>query len=113
MRPEIPNEADGRLRETLRQWKIDEPLPPGFRERVWRRIERRAAPTATGWRSQFWHQLCLGLARPKLALGYVAALLLVGLLAGSWQARTENPRAAEQFGLRYVQMMDPYQMPGH
>jgi hypothetical protein len=113
MTSETPNDADRRLHETLRQWEVKDSLPPGFRDRVWRRIERREAQLPAGWWSQLLAQVSQGLSRPSLAAGYVTALLLAGLLAGYWQARVENTRATERLGLRYVQMMDPYQMPRH
>jgi hypothetical protein len=49
------------------------------------------------------------LARPSMAVGYVALLLFTGLLAGYWQARAEQSHTLEDLGARYVQMMDPYQ----
>jgi hypothetical protein len=51
------------------------------------------------------------LVRPSLAVGYAVILLLAGVAAGSWQARVGAQRASETLGSRYVQMLDPYQMP--
>ena len=53
------------------------------------------------------------LTRPRLAVGYVAVLLAAGLLAGFWQAQLAKTRMAETLSARYVQMLDPYQMPRH
>jgi hypothetical protein len=57
--------------------------------------------------------LSQGMVRPALAVSYLAVLLLTGLGAGYWQARTESVRASEELGARYVQLMDPYQRSGY
>jgi hypothetical protein len=99
---------DRLLRERLREWKPDAPLPPRFREQVWRRIataEAQAPPTLWDWLSS---RLGQALARPAPAVCYVTLLLGVGLFAGYRQAQAENMRTVENLSLRYVQMIDPY-----
>ena len=111
MKPEDSNADDGRLHEVLQAWTVKETLPPRFSERVWRRIERaEARRPATLW-SQFLVWFERAMARPSLAVSYVTALLVVGLLAGYWHARVDNAQMAETLGVRYVQMMDPYRTP--
>jgi len=110
MKTETPNPDDGRLRQVLREWKVDASLPPRFDEQVWRRVEQSATPSMDplalirSWMARFF-------ARPAFAFSYTAILLLAGLLAGFWQARTTAHRTSETLGARYVQMVDPYRMP--
>jgi hypothetical protein len=103
--------TDEALSTLLREWKVEAPLPPGFQEQVWRTIDRGEA------RESLWaltlRRLTEALARPSLATSYVTVLLLIGLGAGYWQARSANAQAEESLSARYVQMIDPYQMPGH
>src|ERR1041384_6711030 len=108
---EHSNETDPLLRKTLRAWEVKEGLPPRFNEQVWQRIAREEAQQPAGWWSLLSSRLGQGMARPVLATSYIAVLLAAGLLAGYWQASVPNAHASEQLGARYVQLMDPYQMP--
>jgi hypothetical protein len=111
MKPKNLPEEEPRLREVLTAWKVDATLPPRFQERVWQRLERRTAQSpASAW-AQLVNEIGLALARPRLAVSYVTALLAVGLLAGFWQAQSAKARAGENLSARYVQLLDPYQMP--
>ncbi len=104
---------DRDLHEVLGAWKVDTALPPGFQDGVWRRITRQEAQRGvTPWALVVvWINRTL--ARPAVAVSYVAVLLLAGLLAGYWQARVETEREIQALGTRYVQMLDPYQRPHH
>ncbi len=104
---------DRALRDVLGAWKVDAALSPGFQDGVWRRIARQEArPALTPWGLlAVW--INRALARPAVAVSYVAVLLLAGLLAGYWQARVETARETESLGARYVQMLDPYQRAQH
>jgi len=53
----------------------------------------------------------VALPQPKFAYSYVAALLLLGIVAGSWAAQRETSRLDAVLGSRYVQSIDPYQKP--
>ena len=113
MKPEPSTENDGALRSVLRQWEINEPLPPRFREQVWHRIARREAQApATPW-AQLANWIGGLVARPSLAVSYITLLLLTGLFAGYWHARVDTARASHELGNRYVQMLNPYQAPHH
>lgn len=113
MNPEQSNNPDARLQQTLRAWQVGESLPPGFADRVWRRVAQAETQAgASPWIAWFsW--LNQVLSRPAAAAGYVAVLILAGLLAGYWHAQVENQHALRQLETRYVQMLDPYQMPRH
>jgi hypothetical protein len=111
--------SDQELDNTLREWKIEATLPPRFRDRVWQRVDRErdrvagtmASPQAEGFWGTWSRWIGQGLARPSLAVSYVTLLLLAGLVAGYWQARSTEARALESLSSRYVQMLDPYRIP--
>jgi hypothetical protein len=100
--------ADPLLEKVLREWEVKDPLPPRFGDQVWQRIAREEAqgPAEPWWGLIDW--VGRALARPSLAVSYIAVLLVAGVLAGYWQARSASERAAEELGARYVQMMAPY-----
>jgi hypothetical protein len=113
MQPENSIENDQALRNVLRQWEIKDPLPPRFREQVWQRIARHEAQALEPLWTQLFNWIGGLMARPSLAVSYVALLLLTGLFAGYWHARTDTARMSAELGNRYVQMLDPYQAPHH
>jgi hypothetical protein len=108
MKPEQLSENDAALRNTLRQWVVNESLPPRFRDQVWQRIARAEAQAPeVSWR-QVANWIGRAMARPSLAVSYVTLLLLTGLFAGYWHARSDTARMSHDLGTRYVQMLDPY-----
>ena len=109
MKAHNSNPGDETLSRVLREWKVKTQLPPRFQDSVWHRIERNEA-REPAWRLWF-SRLTSAMARPGLATSYLAVLLLAGLLAGYWQARAANAQAEAQLSARYVQVIDPYQMP--
>jgi len=113
MSPRNSTEENGALSKLLREWKVESSLPPRFEDRVWQRIAREESPALAGFWTQLAHWIGSALARPSLAAGYVALLLAAGLLAGYCQARAEKAHALETLSSRYVQMVDPYQVPRH
>jgi hypothetical protein len=111
MQADNQSESDTALRKALRAWDVREPLPPRFRERVWQRLTRQEAQAPVGVWVRLSDCLSRAMSRPALATSYLTVLLLTGLVAGYWHARLDNARASAELGTRYVQMMDPYQMP--
>jgi hypothetical protein len=102
-----PGKADP-LSKVLAEWKVDAPLPPRFQEQVWQRLaqaERGAEPAAQG---SLWRLIEVVLPRPGFAYSYLAALVVFGVVAGSWAAQIETSRMDSKLGLRYVQTIDPY-----
>jgi hypothetical protein len=98
---------DDSLRKCLGQWIIAEPLPPRFKDSVWRRIERTDGAT-TAW--DLWQRwLETVFARKAVALAYVAVLLVVGVTAGYVSGQAHQQRSNAQLAARYVQSLDPYQ----
>lgn len=111
MKPESENpESLGKL---MREWKVNEPLPPRFQEGVWRKIqqaEASPAPTTTLWAvCRSW--LASAMPRPAFALAYLSVLLAAGMAGGYWQARHRLAQMDTELGTRYVQSVDPYQKP--
>ena len=111
MKPNQEPESDGQFSPALREWVVDTALPPRFQEQVWQRIacaEAQVKPSA-------WHLLRLRLeftfSRPALAFSYLAILLFGGLTTGYWQAHGRSGRDESQWRARYVQSVDPYQVP--
>jgi hypothetical protein len=111
MKAQHTNQNEEAFSRVLREWKIKNPLPPRFEESVWHRIQRSEAQ-GPAWKEWF-SRLASALTRPALGTSYLAVLLLAGLLAGYWQARAANAQAEARLSARYVQVIDPYQMPPH
>ena len=108
MKPNQTPEDDKPLRRLLRQWSVDAPLPPRFQEQVWERIARaEVQPAATLWASlSRWLEVVLP--RPRFAFSYVAALLVVGVAAGSLAAQARTSRLEADLSARYVQSVDAF-----
>lgn len=108
MKPNYDPEKDRALDKILKQWVVDAPLPPRFQEQVWQRIARtEARPAPTLWAS-LRHLTEVALPQPKFTYSYVAALLVLGVVAGSWAAQRETNRLEAALGSRYMQSIDPY-----
>jgi hypothetical protein len=111
MKTNHPGHEDRPLRGLLKQWKATPGLPPGFQDRVWRRIQQDEAqpivsvPLWTVWTN--W--VTAALPRPALAAAYVAVLLAIGATFGWAQARHETERVNGDLSARYVRSVDPYQ----
>ena len=111
MKPESENPEP--LRKLMREWQVNEPLPPRFQEGVWRRIQQAEATpvtTTTLW-SDFRSWLATVTPRPAFAVAYLSVLLVAGMAAGYWQARQNTAHLDNELGTRYVQSVDPYQKP--
>lgn len=111
MRENRPFEKDEALRELLQTWKPEGQLPPRFQEAVWSRIAAAETPhgpslmqTVTVWLERI-------LSRPAFAACYVSVLLFAGLSAGYLHAEGRTAHAWSEWRTRYVQAVDPYQMP--
>ncbi len=99
---------DESLRRVLHQWAVDIPLPPRFQEQVWGRIaQTETQPVLSLWGSlSGWVEGLLS--RPHFALSYFAALLVLGVAAGSLAAQVTTRRLNANLGVRYVQSLDPF-----
>jgi hypothetical protein len=104
-------QKDPALTRLLRTWKPQAQLPPRFQEAVWSRIAcAEARPKLNVWQDiAAWIETALS--RPALALSYVAVLLFAGLGAGYWDVEGKTAQSASEWRARYLQTVDPYQMP--
>src|SRR5579862_4851938 len=94
-----PNDAE--ISALLRESRESPPLPPRFRENVWRRIEDAAAPATTG---SWLEALAALILRPRFAYAAAAALIFAGALLGGYSG-TQSAKQAEQ--ARYVAYIAP------
>ncbi len=103
---------DGRLKDVLRTWSVQTPLPPRFQENVWRRIEaaERQQQASTPW-ALFLSWLSQAVARPAVAVAYVTVLAVIGVTFGLKQVQTRSADFGNRLEQRYVQAVDPFQTP--
>jgi len=111
MKPNPAPDNEEPLRDVLRQWVVDTPLPPRFQEQVWRRITLAEASPAPSLWTRLLNLAEVTLPIPRFAYSYVAILLLLGVGAGSWAAQRHTARLDASLGSRYIQSVDPYQTP--
>jgi hypothetical protein len=104
-----PTGNDEAMSKLLQCWTVDAQLAPRFQDAVWQRIERAEAG------ARFWQRLVdrveAVFARPALAGVYVAAFLFVGVIAGYLEGEGHSAHMKSDLRTRYVQTVDPYQMP--
>lgn len=109
MKTNQPSEHDDeQLNSVLRNWVVDTPLPPRFQEQVWRRIAKSETPDRLGFWAGLSRWIEAALPRPKVAFSYVAALLLLGVTAGSLVAQAKSTQFNASLSERYMQSIDPY-----
>lgn len=102
--------ADRKLKTLLSSWNPP-PLPPRFRERVWRGI---AQVEASDRNARTILEYCRAwlrdrLARPVIAWSCASLLLVVGIGLGWVQARHHATTVTAELAVRYARSVDPYQ----
>ena len=110
MKENEPAGKDEALSKLLSAWKPDAQMPPRFQEAVWRRIETDADLKVSLWQT-LRARVEAAFARPALAAAYVAVLLAAGVSVGYWRAEDRSAEVQSELRARYVQNVDPYQMP--
>ena len=95
------NPNDPKLSALLRESRLSPSLPPRFQENVWRRIEDAEAPVKSGSWLDAFAALVL---RPRFAFATVSALVLAGVLLGTYQG-AQTTRQNEQ--ARYLALVAP------
>jgi len=95
------NPDDIKLSKLLRQSRLSPPLPPRFRENVWRRIEDAEAPA----KPESWFDVLAALVlRPRFAYATAAALVL----AGAWLGMRDGMQTTRlDAQARYVALVAP------
>jgi hypothetical protein len=111
MKESHPTGKDEALHKLLCTWKSDAQLPPRFQEAVWQRIERANKDVKAPLWQRVFASIEASFARPAFATAYVAALLAAGIGTGYWQAEGRSAEVKSNLRTRYVQSVDPYQMP--
>lgn len=106
MNDQINPSADAKLRGLLRETRAAPELPPGFERNVWRRIERtEPLPPQRPW----LEVIAAWFLRPRLALGGLAAVMILGAVLGTF---SHAASAMDSARARYVTSVDPFQK-GH
>lgn len=105
-----PNNPDP-LSSALKSWKVKAELSPCFEQQVWARISRAKRPSFAELAAAFtaWAEYLF--IRPVPAMAYLSALLLIGILGGAFEAQQQVQDLKNQAQIRYVQTVDPYQVP--
>jgi hypothetical protein len=89
--------SNTKLSQTLRTWRVQPPVDPSFRPRVWRRVEA----------AERRHQ---GLGTTRARAGSLLLAAAVTLLASGWTghrlAEQKQRSERESLALRYVVDMD-------
>ena len=106
-----PFENDKRLHTLLREWKVDDILPPRFRENVWHRIAQGRAKAGVSQNFTVWLEAAFR--RPASAVAFVAILLFIGLTAGLRQGHDKTAQSQSHWRALYVQSVDPYRTLDH
>lgn len=102
MNQENPNPSDPKLSALLREARAMPPLPPRFREGVWRRIEESEIPATA---RVGWVDALVGWAlRPRFALATAIVLVCAGTLFGAVQGLQTARLDAQS---RYVASVAP------
>ena len=99
MSEDLMQPGDEKLGKMLRAARPTAELPPGFQNRVWRRIER-GDQTAVG----IWERLAGWFLTPRLAAAGLAAVVLLAAGAGAMRGIRTGERDARD---RYVASVDP------
>ena len=104
MKQENVNPDDDRLGALLRASRPSPDLPPRFQEAVWRRIDKGEASARSFGDANWLDAIAALVLRPRLAYATVAALVLAGVLLGTYNG-TQVARQDAQ--TRYLASVAP------
>jgi hypothetical protein len=104
------HQENASLDRLLREWVVDEPLPPRFEEQVWHRIRQTEVDSQASIWSWLFCLIEVILPRPKVAYSYFSLLLVMGIAIGVWEAQKQNSQLEASLGSRYLQSVDPFQV---
>ena len=104
MKNQMQVPADERLGALLREARPAPDLPLGFRNAVWRRLEKAQAPDSTLSVTDWLDRVAGWVLRPRLALAGAAAMLLLGAFIGLLQS---DPLANELAKRQYLAAVSP------
>jgi len=106
-----PDNSDDALSKALKHWRVENPLPPGFQQSVWQKIDRQASAPAHTVLELIRSWMTGVISRPRMAGTYLAALLVIGSAVGWTQGQRDSLRAQNELAERYVRSLDPYLAP--
>lgn len=102
------NQNDEPLHHLLQSWRIDESLPPRFREGVWTRISmQETIGPASRMLDSIWRCLA-SLNRPALATAYFAVLVAAGAGFGYWKSERYVQQTEVSWQAAYLRSVNPY-----
>jgi len=104
MNKENFNPVDDGLDTLLRVSRPSPSLPPRFQEAVWRRIEEAEAPVKSADGATWLDALAALVLRPRFAYATVAALVLAGVLLGTYSG---SQVARQDAQARYLAAVAP------
>jgi hypothetical protein len=101
-----PEASDVRLGALLREASrtAESPLPPRFREGVWRRIEEAEAPARSPGSPTWLEALAAMVLRPRFALATAMVLMVAGTLLGVHEG---HHLARQDAQARYLAVVAP------
>jgi hypothetical protein len=102
---------DDALSKTLKEWRVDAPLPPAFAQSVWKRIDEQAHRANHSVFEVLRSWMDGIVRRPRLAATFLAAFLFVGGSIGWTQGHRDSVRLQDELADRYVRSLDPYRAP--
>jgi hypothetical protein len=95
------NPNDSKLSDLLRESRQSPALPPRFQENVWRRIEDAEAPVESG---SWLDAIAAMVLRPRFAFATVTALVLAGVLLGTYEGAHATRQNEQE---RYLALVAP------
>jgi len=98
------NADDAKFRALLHAARPSPSLPPRFQEAVWRRIEEAEAPAQSTSRVTWLDTLAALVLRPRFAFATVSALVLAGILLGTYNG---SQVARQDAQARYLAAVAP------
>jgi len=104
MNKENFNPGDDYLGALLRASRPSPSLPPRFQEAVWRRIEEAEAPAKPASDATWLDALAALVLRPRFAFATVSALVLAGVLLGTYSGTQVAQQDAQA---RYLAAVAP------
>ena len=102
MNQENFNSGNDQLGALLRAARPSPSLPPRFQEGVWRRIEEAKAPGRSADDVTWLDALAALVLRPRFAFATVSALVLAGVLLGTYNGNRVARQEAEAHYLAVV-----------
>lgn len=104
LKPSPPQSNDPRLSALLSESRPVADLPPGFRDAVWRRIERGELRDELAPQTRWLDQAVAWLLRPRLAFAGALALVVIGAGFGTRRGIDLSTQAAQA---RYLAAVSP------